>query len=718
MSVFDTDVKKLYGVGAVRAEAYAGMGIRTVGDLLCHYPRGYEDRGNVKLIGESDGISKSAYILTVATQPKSVRIKGRMSLTKFTAYDDSASCEITFFNQEYLKNVFVPGQSFRFYGKAERKAGRYVMTSPAYEPFSPDVELPSLIPVYPLTEGVTQKQIAKDIRGAVTLLSVSEEDGDFLPEEIRRKHSLCTRAYAVRNIHNPEGFSALAAAKKRLIFDEFFIFGLGISMAAAERKRVPAYPCVKSDLRPLEKVLPYKLTEAQERVIGEIRGDMAKDTAMNRMVIGDVGSGKTVCAAAAMLFAVQNGRQAALMAPTEILARQHYESLKEIFASLGISTELLVGATPAARKKKIYAALSSKGEDRLDVVIGTHALLSRGVEFSSLGVAVVDEQHRFGVGQRAALAAKNTMSHILVMSATPIPRSLALVLYGDLDISNIDRVPPGRQKVDTFVIDESYRERLDGFIRKQVKEGGQVYVVCPAIEETCVCEEEESDLLLEDVDLEQGALVQKEITEPLKSAISFSKELADKFPDMRVDFLHGKLKSREKEEKMAKFVSGETDILVSTTVIEVGVNVPNASLMIVENAERFGLSQLHQLRGRVGRGQRKSYCILVSDAASKDGNANRRLMTMKNSYDGYSIAEQDLAMRGPGDFLRGGADGRVRQSGGVRFRLAELCNDTELMRTAFAEAKDLIAQDAALDGYPLLKKEVKKEFTLEANSVN
>ena len=718
MNVFDTDIKKLYGVGPARAAAYASLGISSVGDLLLHYPRGYEDRGNIKLIEEADGLSKYAHILTVATQPKSVRVKGRMTLTKFRVYDDSASCEITFFNQDYLKNVFVPGATFRFYGKVEKKAGRYVMTSPAYEPYTEESELLPLIPVYPLTEGITQKQIAKDIRSAMILAATDSDEGDILPEEIRRRHSLCTYSYAIKNIHTPTSFSALAAAKKRLIFDEFFVFALGLCRARAEAKRAPAYPCTRSDLRPLQKVIPYELTGAQKRVIEDVRADMCENSAMSRIIIGDVGSGKTVCAAAAILFAVQNGRQAVLMAPTEILARQHYTTLGEIFSHLGIRCALLVGATGAAQKKKIYASLVAEGEERLDVVIGTHALLSSGVEFAAPGVVIVDEQHRFGVGQRAVLAKKNPMSHVLVMSATPIPRSLALALYGDLDVSVIDEIPPGRQRVDTFVVDESYRERLNGFIRKQVSEGGQIYVVCPAVEENTVDEEEEANLLLCDVGVDGNMIIDEEIKTPLKSAIKFSEELANEFPDMTVDFIHGKLKSREKEAKMASFVSGETDILVSTTVIEVGVNVPNASLMIVENAERFGLSQLHQLRGRVGRGTRRSYCVLVSQSANKEGRARERLMTMKNSYDGYEIAQKDLAMRGPGDFLHSGDDERLRQSGGIRFRLAELCDDTGLMNLAFEEAKGIVADDPSLSLHQKLKAKVNSEFALEQSFVN
>ena len=356
MRLFDTDIKKLYGVGAARAERYAALGVRSVGDLLCHYPRGYEDRGSIKLIAESDGASKSAYLLTIATMPKSVRVKGRMTLLKFRAYDDSASCEITFFNQDYLKNTFVLGSTFRFYGKIEKKAGKFVMVSPVFEPWSDGVELRSLVPLYHLTEGLTQKQIAKDMKAAMLLAATAEDADDPIPEDIRRRNKLCLRSYAIKNIHEPENFVALAAAKKRLIFDEFFEFALGITMAGAQKRRKPAFPCVESSLAPLSEILPYALTGAQARVIEEIRNDMASDTMMNRMVIGDVGSGKTVCAAAAMLFAVQSGHQAALMAPTEILARQHYESLRDIFLRLGIRSALLVGATTASEKKRIYAA--------------------------------------------------------------------------------------------------------------------------------------------------------------------------------------------------------------------------------------------------------------------------------------------------------------------------------------------------------------------------
>ena len=708
----DTKIKKLYGVGEVRAAAYGRLGVATVGDLLRHYPRGYEDRGDIRLLSECDGVGKNALLLTVATEAKSARIRGRMSMLKFRAYDDSGVCEITFFNQEYLKNTFTLGATFRFYGKVEKKGSRYFMNSPAYEPYREDTILPPLVSIYPLTEGISQKQIAKDMKAALTIAACASEAEDPLPEEIRRRQGLCLEAYALRNIHCPDSFSALAAAKKRLIFDEFFTFALGLSMAGRRSEYLPAVPCKEGDISRLTKQLPYRLTGAQERVISEIRADMAKEYAMNRLVVGDVGCGKTICAAAAMLIAVQSGRQAALMAPTEILARQHFSDLSELFSPLGIRCELLVGATTAAEKRRIYAGLASEDETkRISIVVGTQALLSEGVTFASPGLVVTDEQHRFGVRQRAVLAGKNDLSHTLVMSATPIPRSLALALYGELDVSTIDEMPPGRQRVDTFVVDESYRERLDRFILKQISEGGQVYIVCPAVDED---EEETADVSLSDIDGE-GNLHRKA---PLKSAVKYAEELGERFPDLSVTFLHGKLKSKEKDLIMQDFAAGKIDVLVSTTVIEVGVNVPNANLMIVENADRFGLSQLHQLRGRVGRGKRKSYCVLVSENATGESTAHDRLMTMRDCYDGFSIAERDLEMRGPGDFLRSTGDSSVRQSGGVRFRLAELCDDTGLLKKAFAEAKALIEADPELANIPVLAKRVAQMFTPEEGTMN
>ena len=707
-NTLDTKISKLYGVGKVREATYAKMGVYTVGDLLCHYPRGYENRGDVRLLADTPEYTKSAVCLAIDTEPRLARLKNRMTLVKFKAFDESGVCEITYFNQEYLKNAFPVGSEFRFYGRVQRTKSGYTMSSPVYEPIGDGTPLAPLFPVYPLTEGLTQKQIAKDMRSALTVAQYADVEEDPLPEQIRLKYSLCLRSFAQKQIHAPDSFASLAAARKRLIFDELLTFALGVSLSGTKSTPAPAVPCKDTDISALERLLPYELTDAQKRVLADVKKDMSRDVAMNRMVVGDVGCGKTVCAAAAIYIAVKNGRQAALMAPTEILALQHFSDLSDLLGRLGVRVELLVGSQTAAQKRKVHSLIAS-GE--ADVVIGTQALLSEGVEFARVGLVVADEQHRFGVGQRAVLAQKNELSHMLVMSATPIPRSLALAIYGNLDVSRIDALPPGRQRVDTFAVDESYRDRLNAFIAKQIESGGQVYVVCPAVEDRL---EDEADILMGDIDGE-GSL--KDET-PLKSAVGLATELAERFPQYTVDFLHGKMKTKEKDGVMKRFCDGATKILVSTTVIEVGVNVPEACLMIVENADRFGLSQLHQLRGRVGRGKRKSYCVLVSDAINKEGRAKERLMTMKSCYDGFEIAEKDLVMRGPGDFLRGSSDESVRQSGGVKFKLAELCDDASLMRCAFDEAKALLAVSPTLDGYPTLRHEINKMFTLQKGTVN
>jgi len=478
----NSPVTVLAGVGKTRAEYYAKIGILTLGDLLLHYPRAYENRGDVVLLADARTEGKSSMILTVASDAKVVRLRSHKSFLKFRAFDESGSCEITYFNQDYLKSQFRVGTVFRFFGKVERVGKRYTMSSPVAEPWTPSADLPSLCAVYRMTEGLSPKQIAKDVAAAIELLAASIEDP--LPQDVLQKRGLCTLSYALRNIHTPESAETLLIARRRLVYDEFFCFSLGAAMSQRREKSMNAPACPNGDVSRLVSTLPYELTGAQKRTVDEIARDMAKNTPMGRIVVGDVGCGKTVCAAAAMLIAVQNGRQAALMAPTEILARQHYADLAPIFEGMGISCALLVGATTAAEKKRIKAALSNEDEGkRLQVVIGTHALLSDGVEFAAPGLVVTDEQHRFGARQRAKLAEKNTNAHLLVMSATPIPRSLALVLYGELDISRIDEMPAGRQRVDTFVVDETYRARLNAFIQKQVDEGGQVYVVCPAVEE-------------------------------------------------------------------------------------------------------------------------------------------------------------------------------------------------------------------------------------------
>ncbi len=700
-----TDIRALYGVGNVRAQAYERLGISNIGDLLCHYPKRYENRGDIKMLADTSPDEKSATVLTVATEPRVSTLKNRLSLLKFRAYDESGICEIIYFNQNFLRSVFSVGTQFRFYGKVERKGKNFSLSSPVYEPYFENVPLPTLVPVYPLTEGLTQKQINKDINTLFSAINFSDIS-DSLPEQIRHEHSLCTISYALKNIHHPESFIALAKAKKRLIFDEFFTFAAGLALSREKNKKTPAYPCADTDISPLLALLPYNLTGAQCKAINEIRSDMSRDCAMSRILVGDVGCGKTICAAAAIYIAVKNGKQAALMVPTEILAVQHYNDLKLLFSQLGIKCKLLTSSVKKSKKNEIYASLSTKArENKIDVIIGTQALLSDGVSFDDLGLIVTDEQHRFGVNQRSLLSLRNDMSHVLIMSATPIPRSMALAIYGDLDLSLIDEMPAGRQKVDTFVVNESYRERLNTFIRKQINEGGQVYIVCPAVEEKDDDDEDVGNIDLSDID-DNGEIKEKPA---LKAAVQFAEEISNKFADFNVKHLHGKMKPAEKNEVMMKFADGDIDILVSTTVIEVGVNVPNASLMIVENAERFGLAQLHQLRGRVGRGNRKSFCILVSEAKNETSTA--RLEVMRTTYDGYKISEKDLEMRGPGDFLRSGDTKEIRQSGEVHFKLAQMCDDTGLMKAAFASANTLIEQSNGLSDYPEILSSVEKMFS-------
>ena len=714
-------VTSLEGVGKSRAVGLSSLGVEKVGDLIRLYPRAYENRGDIKLLAECEDGEKQAVVLTVATMPKRSLIRRGMSLLKFRAYDDSGVAEITYFNQDYLADKFEMGASFRFYGKVERKqsrSGKYIfsMSSPIPERVAefPE-ELPPLVPVYPLTASLSQnlmrglvKQAIKAVRGSVF---------DPLPEEIKERNGLPSRSFAIKNIHEPSQMKELAAAKKRLIFDEFFLFSLGISLVGREKRgSFGATECKDGDVSPLLALLPYSLTDAQKRVIDEIKQDMAKDTPMNRLLVGDVGCGKTICAAAAIYVACKNGVQAALMAPTEILAAQHYGDLKPIFEKLGIKVELLTGSTSPSEKRRIYKSIAEGDKnERTEVLIGTHALISEGVEFSQLGLVITDEQHRFGVRQRSALGEKGKPAHMLVMSATPIPRSLALTRYGGLELSTIDEMPPGRQRVDTFYVDESYRERLYAFIKKLTAEGGQVYVVCPAIEERQDEDEaeDEGDISFEEIGTE-GFLnlfyEEKKKTPPLKSAVKYAEELKARLPELNISFVHGKMKAKEKDAVMGDFAAGRIHVLVSTTVIEVGVNVPNACLMIVENAERFGLSQLHQLRGRVGRGARKSYCVLVSD--SRGENAKMRLETMKSMYDGFSIAEKDLSMRGPGDFIASSLGQGIRQSGDLRFRLADMACDGELFSAAMGEAAKLLKKDPRLEEHKELLCEVEELFDM------
>ena len=706
-SISQSSVRVLQGIGPARAKAYEKMGISTVSDLLYHFPRAYENRGDVKQLSECVLGDKNSVELVIGTVPKKTMIRRGMVLLKFTAFDESGTCEITYYNQNYLADKFPLGATFRFYGQVERVGRRYKMNSPSYEMVIEGEKLNPLVPVYPLTEGISKNRIAADVGAALS--ATSSELCDYLPDDIRRRYKLCTLPFALRSIHDPSDYESVAKAKRRLVFDEFFTFALGMAMSGKKRRESGAPICTVSGLEPLLSHFPYELTGDQQKAINDIRNDMSRDVPMSRILVGDVGCGKTVCAMAAMYIAAASGHQAVLMAPTEILARQHYSDIAPIFEKMGYRTELLVGSMTAGEKKRVRAALAEENEDkRCTVVIGTHALICEGVEFSAPGVLVTDEQHRFGVAQRATLSKKGEKAHVLVMSATPIPRSLALIMYGDLDLSKINEMPRGRQRVDTFCVDESYRPRLNAFIEKQIADGGQVYIVCPSVEEK---EPEDSG----EITLESFGIEREELP-PLKAAVQFSEELAEALPSLNVAFLHGKMKGSEKDKIMKNFAEGLIDVLVSTTVIEVGVNVPRATLMIVENAERFGLAQLHQLRGRVGRGSKKSYCVLVSDA--KGENARARLETMKSEYDGFKIAEKDLVLRGPGDFIKGSNDPMVRQSGGLRFRLADISEDAGVMSDAYEAARELIEVSPDLSSNENLRAMVARMFSIDSYSLN
>ena len=714
-------VSSLHGVGRVKAQAYAAAGVHTLLDLLYYFPRAYENRANVLPLTATEDGGKCATVLTVATEPKIANIRRGMSLLKFRAFDDSGICDITYFNQNYLKDKFPIGSTFRFYGKVERKKSKFEMTSPACEPWVESAPPPPFFPIYRLSEGLSQKQIAQNIEEILPLACATLPDP--LPESVRLEHKLCTVHFALKQIHKPDSYASLAIAKRRLIFDEFFLFATGLRAQSQHIQRHSAPPCPDTDISPLLSLFPYELTRAQMRTVEDISRDMAKSEPMSRIVIGDVGCGKTACATAAIYIAVKNGYQAALMAPTEILANQHYNDLAPLLARLGIKCALLTGSITAANKRKIYAAMQAiDPSERLDVVIGTQALLSEGANFINPGLVITDEQHRFGVNQRALLSEKNKHTHVLVMSATPIPRSLALVMYGDLKMSKIDEMPPGRQRVDTFLVDEGYRARLDAFIKKQVDGGGQVYIVCPAVEET---EDEGGELDMAAISIfgeEMQAFAIEEFKRhqkpPLKAAVQYADELAKRLEGYPVAFVHGKMKASQKDDVMSRFASGEVKILVSTTVIEVGVNVPAASLMIVENAERFGLSQLHQLRGRVGRGERKSYCVLVAGAMGLGETAQKRLKTMCDCYNGFEIAEVDLKLRGPGDFLSFSGNSQIRQSGSLDFNLADMCEDADLMSAAFTSAQNFIENDPTLDSYPPLKAAAERMFETRGDIIS
>ena len=677
-----TDVRYIKGIGEQRAKALGKLGIATLRDLIGWFPRKYDDRTETRRIADLVPGETACVAAMIASAPTVTRIRKGMELVKVRAVDESGVLDVTFFNQTWLKNNLKVGETYIFYGKAEGNLLRKTMASPVVEAENRREVTGRIVPVYPLTAGVSQLILSRSIRQGLD--ACADILPDVLPDEVRQNHQLCRIGYAYENIHFPESPEALDLARRRLAFEELFLFTIGLKRLRNRRETVSVPPCKAMDMADFYNALPFTLTDAQQRCVEEALTDMRSGTPMNRLCQGDVGSGKTMVAAACAYFCVKNGRQAALMAPTEILAQQHYNGLAPLMESLGIRCALLTGSATAKTKRSIAAQLAA-GE--IDFAIGTHALLSEGVDFRDLGLVITDEQHRFGVAQRADLAAKGAHPHILVMSATPIPRTLALILYGDLDVSIIDQLPPDRQPIETFSVPGSYHERIYNFIRKLVAEGRQAYIVCPMVEEN------------------------DELPDERKAVTAYAQKLqAEVFPDLKVSFVHGKMKPKEKDAVMTAFAAGEADILVSTTVIEVGVDVPNAALMIVENAERFGLSQLHQLRGRVGRGKHKSYCILISDNRNEE--TRQRLKVMTKTRDGFKIAEEDLRLRGPGDFFG------QRQHGLPGLRVADIGCDTMLLREAQEAAEALLERDPDLHTCPATAARVQELFTQKSDTLN
>ncbi len=684
MADLNTDIRYIKGVGEARAKAFEKLGIRTLGDLLNYYPRRWEDRSQIYPIRALPEGEYACCRAMIAQEPTSARIRGGQTLVQVRAVDEGGVLDVSFFHQEYRKNALHRGETYIFYGKAEGGGVRRRMVNPLLETEGKQLLTGRIMPIYPLTAGVTQIMMAKAVRQGLDECRDLPED--VLPDRVRREHRLCYTGFALENIHFPASAEALDTARRRLVFEELFLLNCGLSLLRQRRETAPGPRCGAADMETFYGALPFTLTGAQRRAIEDAVGDMTSGRPMNRLCQGDVGSGKTMVAAACVWFAAQSGWQSALMAPTEILARQHYGNLAPLFARFGLRCVLLTGSTPVKERRAVLEGLQ---EGSIDLCIGTHALLTEDVRYAHLGLVITDEQHRFGVDQRSALAHKGASPHMLVLSATPIPRTLALIIYGDLDVSVIDELPPGRQRVETFAVGEKYRTRLNGFIRKQVQEGHQVFIVCPLVGEG------------------------DEVPDERKAVTAYARQLQEKtFPDLRVAVLHGRMKPKEKEKVMAAFAAGESDILVSTTVVEVGVDVPNATLMVVENAERFGLSQLHQLRGRVGRGRAQSWCVLLSDAQNEE--TKRRLRALTESSDGFRIAEEDLKLRGPGDFFGS------RQHGLPALKAADLSCDIPLMEEARDAARTVLAEDPSLRSgeHAVLRRRIQALFQLKEGTLN
>ena len=668
-SLFERDITTLKGVGEKRGKLFAKIGAPTVGDLLRLYPRAYEDWSRITPIGETVLHEVAVIRGTVVKGPTEHRVRGGMLLYKVTVTDGVDDLEITFFNNRYIPSLLKSGETYHFRGKVEGTLLRRQMASPE---FLAQAKAQAVVPIYPATAGLASRQIEAAVREALKLLP--ETVNDPLPLSLREEYKLSHLGYALEHIHFPQSEEDLETARHRLIFEEFLVLQLGLMRIKTGQQGQNLHPIPRQFPEGFTRLLPFTLTGAQQRAIGEAVDDMAGPAPMNRLVQGDVGSGKTAVAAALCWAVIQQGMQAALMAPTEILAAQHYESLKNLLEPAHIVVALLTGSVKAAEKKKIYAALE-RGD--IQLVIGTHALLGEQVAFRNLGLVITDEQHRFGVRQRSALAQKGASPHLLVMSATPIPRTLALMVYGDLDVSVLDELPPGRQKIDTYLIDPGKRQRAFGYVQKHLDQGRQGYLICPLIEGD-----------------DSGAM----------SVNEYARLVQEAFPGVRVETLHGKMKPAEKDAAMAAFASGEAGLLVSTTVVEVGVDVPNAVIMLIENAERYGLSQLHQLRGRIGRGQYKSTCILVTEATNEE--TLERLKLFRDTSDGFQIAEADLKLRGPGDFFGS------RQHGLPQLKIADMTQDLRVLQEAQRAARAVTDRGLLdTDEYRGLRAEIRRLFT-------
>ena len=654
-------ISSLKGIGEKTAKLYEKLGVFTIADLLSDYPRAYDTFEPPVPVGNLMEDQVMAVCASLTKAPDLVRFN-RMQMVSVYIRDITGSLQIVWFNMPYMKSNLKPGIFYVFRGRVVRKRGRLMMEQPeVYSKEAYDELAPSMQPVYSQTKGLGNKAIVKALRQALESRTLERE---YMPSYIRKKHQLAEINYAVEHIHFPEDQSQLLFARKRLVFDEFFFFLTGVRKLN-ERKadRTSSYVMKPSDqVKTFLNRLPYKLTQAQMRTWSEILTDLSGGLIMNRLIQGDVGSGKTIVAFLALLTAAYNGFQAALMAPTEVLARQHYESLSQMLSKQGmeIRTVLITGSMNAKEKREAYEKIRSH---QADLIIGTHALIQEKVEYDNLALVITDEQHRFGVGQRELFSDKGKDPHILVMSATPIPRTLAIILYGDLDISVIDQLPQGRQPIKNCVVNPQWRPKAYDFIRKQVEEGRQAYVICPMVEPSELLEAE--------------------------NVLDYTKKLRKELPSsITVEYLHGQMKGKEKNAVMERFASGDVQVLVSTTVIEVGVNVPNATVMMIENAERFGLAQLHQLRGRVGRGDFQSYCIMVN--CSEEEGVSKRLDILNHSNDGFYIASQDLKLRGPGDIFG------MRQSGDLEFKLADIFTDAPLLKSVSEEVNQLLDQDPEL----------------------